>query len=219
MKLYSYLQKCFLVLMATAVTGCSSSPWEDVTLSPSVVYKRLAEAQEILFKGKMKRDQVHSRSSIWIGEECVGGVLEQGLLDSKHTLVVGKEKLFRFEYGDLEMEGEITATTFTYYSQDDQIIGYAQETVIKNPDMEEEDYVFLFYDENKNRKPYFLLSGAIWNLGAPGRMLAEVEDDLAFSFSGKYTIKMTIYVNRIDLVDKIFLYRYAIDKIERRIPM
>lgn len=193
-----------------------SKPWRDVTILPDDVYEKLATAKKISFKGKIKRHTINTRSTVWIYDRCVGGVLESGLFDSRYKLVSGETDFFSIAYGDLETEGEITATTFTYYSSDDTILGYAQETVLEEGLFR--DYVFFFYDENKTRKPYYLYGNTIFDLD--GNIMAEAKDDFKLgSWSGKYEIVLTFHDLRIDLEDKIFLYRAAIKAIDDRIPM
>lgn len=192
-----------------------SKPWREVTLSPDEAYHKLSTSKKISFKGKIKRDSISKKSSIWIGDECVGGALESGIFDSKVTVVSGKTDFFSIEYGDLEVEGEITAETFAYHSPDDDILGYAQETVVTFEDSNRE-YVFMFYDKNKIRKPYYLYRNKIYN--PDGKVIAEAEDNFkAFSLSSKYELILTFHDENIDVEDRLFLYIKVLDSIEDRI--
>ena len=144
-----------------------------------------------------------------------GGALESGLFDTKVTIVSGETDFFTLESGDLEIEGEITAETFSYHAPNDDTLGYAQETVVTFEDSSRE-YVFFFYDKNKTRKPYYLYRNKIYNLD--GKILAEAGDDFkAFSLSSKYELILTFHDENIDVEDKVFLYMKVLDSIEDRI--
>ena len=204
-----------VILVNNGLCSWFSKPWREVTLSPDEAYQKLSTSKKISFKGKIKRDTISKKSSIWIGDECVGGALESGIFNTKVTVVSGETDFFSIAYGDLTVDGEITATTFSYHSPDDDIIGYAQETVMTFKDGSRE-YVFLFYDKNKTRKPYYLYRNKIYN--PDGKILAAAEDNFkTFSLSSKYELILTFYDENIDIEDRLFLYIKVLDAIEARI--
>lgn len=178
----------------------------NLDMTPEEAYQKMEESQSIIFSGNL--DRITPEFAIWADEENVGKLVEVGLFDSKTIIQSGDTDLFYIKFYYPDIGDGITATAYAIYSADDQIIGYAEETVIDYPDTSR-DYAFLFYDKDKQVKPYYLSERdgcKIYN--DKGEVLAQADYVVhPYDFvSHKGQLTITSYGGGVDLEHKMIMY-------------
>jgi hypothetical protein len=210
-KILYFLLVIILIALAYGVLHFKilGDSYGKVDMTPNEAYQVMEKANSIVLSGDL--DKINHKLSIQADGENVGLFVETGLLDSRFTLQLSKKDLFYIKYYNThDLSDAVTATTYAIYSSEDEIIGYAQETLIDYLD-ETKDYAYLFYDKDKKVKSYFLPVLESWDVGSDSWKIYNeqgdvlIEADYTTKFFGKYEVTITSYADNVDLKDKMVL--------------
>ncbi len=202
------------------VTGFWDSHDDDGIISKSYnqAYACLDKARQFTVKGDL--DNVYQKPSIRVGDEYLGNLEEEGIINWKIKLLIGKNEAFYLKYADFDdsgpqlcKDGRPTATRFDYLYPDEEIAGFAEETVVTFCNSEKK-YVYLFYGDDKKEKSYYYTNKDGWNIyDKEGKVLVTADYEYS-SFNGEYIITVTSHDSGVDLKDKIFLCSMVLSSVE-----
>jgi hypothetical protein len=174
-----------------------------IDMTSEEAYETMETAQQILIKGDL--DDWTQKPSIWVDNHYLGNLVEKGIINWQIKLLAGKEEMFHIQFDDTDLDEGITANTYGYFDSDDQVIGYAEETLEPFEDGTK-DYVYLFYNQYKNKKTYYYYEKDGWNIyNSNGNLIVQGNYDYKV-FTSEYEITITSYNKSVDLKDKMLIY-------------
>lgn len=174
-----------------------------IDMTSEEAYQTMETAEQILIKGDF--DDWTQKPSIWVDNHYLGNLVEKGIINWRVKLLAGEEEMFRIRYDDIDLDEGVTGNTYGYFDSDDQAIGYAEETLEPLKDGTK-DYVYLFYDQNKNKKAYYYYGKDGWNIyNANGDLIVQGTYDYK-AITSEYEITITSYNQSVDLKDKMIIY-------------
>ena len=204
MAFFGFFMTAVIIILFFVVKGHFENKVESVDSSVSEVTEALKSSDEIVFKGRMTDITSTINSRIYIDDNCIGNVLDP----SDIKVVSDEEELFH-------MTNNYETDVTTYYSPDNEILGYAKGEYVEATD-DTEIYVYKFYDDEMNEKPYSFYNNQI--VDSSNEVLVQLKSKSNFwpipFVEGRYTITVTTKSSetKVDYLDKLFLYRCRINR-------
>lgn len=207
-KLISLIGMIAMIIIAIIIfMTCSKnfSFWvRDVTAKPCCTWDDSAtildHSDDIHFEGDF--DRVTQKALVTVGGKLYATIVEKGMLDKSYDFMCGKDTLLSFKFynaADGELGNKNTSTAYAVYNDQGEIYQYIQEATADLPDGTNE-YVFLFYDADKQPFPYYYFDERDFTLRemSDGNVLLKATGDFS-SITNIYNINVNI--TETDMVD------------------
>lgn len=188
----------FGVYHFTNIFGYTSG---NIDMTTDEAYQMIDSASTLEIKGDF--DKFKQKPSLWVNDEYVGNIYDKGIINWSLILLAGKEEKLYMTYDDITISDTGYGTTYAFYNAIDEVVGYAEETSVYIDFLEDNDYVYIFYDKDFNAKPYYLYENNGFKIyNTEGEVIAEGYYDYHV-MSSKYELTLNFYENSIDLQDKL----------------
>ena len=204
-----------LSVMAAMLSGCGEGP--ETISDPQAAKEALDTAASIYLKGNL--DDVNQKTDILADEKIAGRMVESGIFNTKWTISVdGKTwfymKIVTDEPINESVDDYVSGSTFGYYDEDDNCLGYAQKRAIRGDDSHA--YYFYFMDAEGNLKDYRMEEIGKYFADMDGNIIARA--DSAMDFTGN-TCHIQIdmeegYNTQIDFMAKMVMYIKQLDELK-----
>lgn len=143
-----------LCILAAMLSGCGKSDRESYA-SAEEAKQAMNQCRTFLVEGDL--DEVNQEGNILADGKIAGRLKETGILNTKWTVSVDGKTWFWMKFVTDEpinnIDGVIAGTTYGYYDENNQCLGYAQKRLFENENLERE-YYLVFMDADGNLKDY-----------------------------------------------------------------
>ena len=134
-------------ILASVLLGCRKSNVESYA-SAEEAKQAMSQCRTFLVEGDL--DEVNQEGNILADGKIAGRLKETGILNTKWTVSVDGKTWFWMKFVTDEpinnIDGVIAGTTYGYYDENNQCLGYAQKRLFENENLERE-YYLVFMDE------------------------------------------------------------------------
>lgn len=141
-------------ILASVLLGCRKSNVESYA-SAEEAKQAMSQCRTFLVEGDL--DEVNQEGNILADGKIAGRLKETGILNTKWTVSVDGKTWFWMKFVTDEpinnIDGVIAGTTYGYYDENNQCLGYAQKRLFENENLERE-YYLVFMDADGNLKDY-----------------------------------------------------------------
>ena len=141
-------------ILASVLLGCRKSIVESYA-SAEEAKQAMSQCRTFLVEGDL--DEVNQEGNILADGKIAGRLKETGILNTKWTVSVDGKTWFWMKFVTDEpinnIDGVIAGTTYGYYDENNQCLGYAQKRLFENENLERE-YYLVFMDADGNLKDY-----------------------------------------------------------------
>ena len=210
-------QRAALLLAGAAIilTACGEAP-ETIT-DAQTAKNAMDNAAVIYLTGNL--DEIHQRTNILADGKVAGRMEESGFLDPKWTVTAGGETWFYMKIVTDQPINEntndyVSASTFGFYDENDNCLGYAQKRAERGDDGR--GYYYYFMDAEENLKDYCMEEYGKYFMDMDGNVLAEA--DSAMDFTGNSCHVEVDMVEgsdaQIDFMDKLVMYYERLDELK-----
>ena len=139
-------------ILASVLIGCRNSNVESYA-SAEEAKQAMSQCRTFLVEGDL--DEVNQEGNILADGKIAGRLKETGILNTKWTVSVDGKTWFWMKFVTDEpinnIDGVIAGTTYGYYDENNQCLGYAQKRLFENENLERE-YYLVFMDADGNPK-------------------------------------------------------------------
>lgn len=201
--------------IAAMLSGCVEVP--EVISDAQAAREAMNTANSIYFEGDF--EAVNQETDILADEKVAGRMEESGFVHSRWTVTAGGETWFYMELVTDEPINEdtddyVSATTFGYYDENDNCIGYAQQRAMKNDDSHAYDYYFM--DADGNLMDYRMEENGEYFFDADGGVIARANSAMdGIGESCHIQIDMEEGSNtQINFMDKMVMYIEQFDELK-----
>lgn len=143
-----------LCILAAMLSGCGKSDRESYA-SAEEAKQAMNQCRTFVVEGDL--DEVNQEGNILADGKIAGRLKETGILNTKWTVSVDGKTWFWMKFVTDEpinnIDGVIAGTTYGYYDENNQCLGYAQKRLFENENLERE-YYLVFMDADGNLKDY-----------------------------------------------------------------
>ena len=143
-----------LCILAAMLSGCGKSDRESYA-SAEVAKQAMNQCRTFVVEGDL--EDVNQEGDILADGKRAGRLKETGILNTKWTVSVDGKTWFWIKFVTDEpinnIDGVIAGTTYGYYDENNQCLGYAQKRLFENENLERE-YYLIFMDADGNPKDY-----------------------------------------------------------------
>lgn len=202
-------------VLALMLVSCSDT--SRVVISDSQAAKEaLNTASSVYFNGNL--DDVNQKTDILADEAVAGRMEESGFFNTKWTVTVGGETWFYLKIVTDEPINEntdeyVSASTYGYYDENDNCLGYAQQRAIRGDDSHA--YYFYFMDADKKLRDYRMEENGEYIIDMDGNMIARADSGMDLVGAGCHIqIDMEEGCDmQIDFKDKMAMYIQQYDEL------
>lgn len=201
-------------IMAVMLSGCGEAP--ETISDTKEATNALNTASSIYLKGDL--DAVNQKTDILADDKVAGRMEESGFINTKWTVTTGGETWFYMKIVTDEPINEstdeyATASTFGFYDENDNCLGYAQKRGSRIDDSHA--YYYYFMDADKNLKDYRMEENGEYFIDEDDNVIARA--DSAMDFTGN-TCHIQIdmeegFDTQIDFMDKLVMYTEQLDEL------
>lgn len=143
-----------LCILAAMLSGCGKSDRESYA-SAEEAKQAMNQCRTFVVEGDL--EDVNQEGDILADGKRAGRLKETGILNTKWTVSVDGKTWFWIKFVTDEpinnIDGVIAGTTYGYYDENNQCLGYAQKRLFENENLERE-YYLVFMDADGNLKDY-----------------------------------------------------------------
>lgn len=143
-----------LCILAAMLSGCGKSDRESYA-SAEEAKQAMNQCRTFVVEGDL--EDVNQEGDILADGKRAGRLKETGILNTKWTVSVDGKTWFWMKFVTDEpinnIDGVIAGTTYGYYDENNQCLGYAQKRLFENENLERE-YYLVFMDADGNLKDY-----------------------------------------------------------------
>lgn len=143
-----------LCILAAMLSGCGKSDRESYA-SAEEAKQAMNQCRTFVVEGDL--EDVNQEGDILADGKRAGRLKETGILNTKWTVSVDGKTWFWIKFVTDEpinnIDGVIAGTTYGYYDENNQCLGYAQKRLFENENLERE-YYLVFMDADGNPKDY-----------------------------------------------------------------
>ena len=143
-----------LCILAAMLSGCGKSDRESYA-SAEEAKQAMNQCRTFVVEGDL--EDVNQEGDILADGKRAGRLKETGILNTKWTVSVDGKTWFWIKFVTDEpinnIDGVIAGTTYGYYDENNRCLGYAQERLFENENLERE-YYLVFMDADGNPKDY-----------------------------------------------------------------
>ena len=129
-------------ILASVLLGCKKSNVESYA-SAEEAKQAMSQCRTFLVEGDL--DEVNQEGNILADGKIAGWLKETGILNTKWTVSVDGKTWFWMKFVTDEpinnIDGVIAGTTYGYYDENNQCLGYAQKRLFENENLEREYYL------------------------------------------------------------------------------
>ena len=133
-------------ILGSVLLGCRKSNVESYA-SAEEAKQAMSQCRIFLVEGDL--DEVNQEGNILADGKIAGRLKETGILNTKWTVSVDGKTWFWMKFVTDEpinnIDGVIAGTTYGYYDENNQCLGYAQKRLFENENLERE-YYLVFMD-------------------------------------------------------------------------
>ena len=126
-------------ILASVLLGCRKSNVESYA-SAEEAKQAMSQCRTFLVEGDL--DEVNQEGNILADGKIAGRLKETGILNTKWTVSVDGKTWFWMKFVTDEpinnIDGVIAGTTYGYYDENNQCLGYAQKRLFENENLAEE---------------------------------------------------------------------------------
>ncbi len=186
-------------------------------ISSKEAYEIIVEAEELTFTGD--GDAMTQKPTVWAGEQQVGKLVDKGIIHRQIQLFAGDELMMYLQSDNTELPNTSAGPTYAFFDSQDTCIGYTKETLESLINAPERDYIFTFYDKDKNKKDYYAYDDDEgWKIyDQAGKVLLEGYYDYNHRNS-EYAIRVITYDNQVDQEDKLLVYFVLLQNVSSNFP-
>jgi hypothetical protein len=183
----------------------------------------LVEGADVLtFKGD--GDALFQKPTIWVDNQNVGMLVEKGIIHQQLQLFAGSERYMYVQYDDTTLSDARMGSTYACFNDSEEVLGYGEESLVALEGASDKVYVYLFYDENKKRVPYYAVDNYYnaneekWTIYSnSGEILCKADYDYN-SISSEYEMILKSYDNQVALEDKLILLNLLLQNVSANFP-
>jgi len=217
----SFLYNVIIILTIVSMAGIilyiyvfKESNTIQVNMNYKDSYKIMNDASRIVLKGDA--DDINANVLVSVNGENTGQIIEKGFFDVSFILQSNNIEFFHIKYSYDDVGTGVTATQYTIFSNENKVIGYAEETVVGNDT--DKGYVYLFYDANKKLKNYYLSTNNNYTIYSDKGIPLVTIEYASKNFFHEYTLYINTIDDGVDFQDKVFLFIRVLKKIKENNP-
>ena len=202
-----------LCILASMLSGCGKSDRESYA-SAEEAKQAMNQCRTFVVEGDL--EDVNQEGDILADGKRAGRLKETGILNTKWTVSVDGKTWFWIKFVTDEpinnIDGVIAGTTYGYYDENNRCLGYAQERLFENENLERE-YYLVFMDADGNPKDYLAEEHGKELYNYDGSQIGSGKADLKCYFLKEcYTEIDTDPGVSVDAVDKMAMYLQLFSK-------
>lgn len=202
-----------LCILAAMLSGCGKSDRESYA-SAEEAKQAMNQCRTFLVEGDL--DEVNQEGNILADGKIAGRLKETGILNTKWTVSVDGKTWFWMKFVTDEpinnIDGVIAGTTYGYYDENNQCLGYAQKRLFENENLERE-YYLVFMDADGNLKDYLAEERGEELYDYEGNQIGSGKADLKGYIGEKCYFEIDTETGvSVDAVDKMAMYLQLFSK-------
>lgn len=204
-----------LCILAAMLSGCGKSDRESYA-SAEEAKQAMNQCRTFVIEGDL--EDVNQEGDILADGKTAGRLKETGILNTKWTVSVDGTTWFWMKFVTDEpinnIDGMISGTTYGYYDENNQCLGYAQKRLFENENLERE-YYLIFLDADGNPKDYLAEEHGEELYDYDGNQIGSGKADLKGYIGEKcYTEIDTDPGVSVDAMDKMAMYLQLFSKLD-----
>lgn len=202
-----------LCILAAMLSGCGKSDRESYA-SAEEAKQAMNQCRTFLVEGDL--EAVNQEGDILADGKRAGRLKETGILNTKWTVSVDGKTWFWMKFVTDEpinnIDGVISGTTYGYYDENNQCLGYAQKRLFENENLERE-YYLVFMDADGNPKDYLAEEHGEEIYDYEGNQIGSGKADLKGYIGEKCYFEIDTEPGvSVDTVDKMAMYLQLFSK-------
>ena len=202
-----------LCILAAMLSGCGKSDRESYA-SAEEAKQAMNQCRTFLVEGDL--EAVNQEGDILADGKRAGRLKETGILNTKWTVSVDGKTWFSLKFVTDEpinnIDGVISGTTYGYYDENNQCLGYAQKRLFENENLERE-YYLIFMDADGNPKDYLAEEHGEELYDYEGNQIGSGKADLKGYIGEKCYFEIDTDPGvSVDAVDKMAMYLQLFSK-------
>lgn len=202
-----------LCILAAMLSGCGKSDRESYA-SAEEAKQAMNQCRTFVVEGDL--DEVNQEGNILADGKIAGRLKETGILNTKWTVSVDGKTWFWMKFVTDEpinnIDGVIAGTTYGYYDENNQCLGYAQKRLFENENLERE-YYLVFMDADGNLKDYLAEERGEELYDYEGNQIGSGKADLKGYIGEKCYFEIDTEPDvSVDAVDKMAMYLQLFSK-------
>lgn len=142
-----------LCILAAMLSGCGKSDRESYA-SAEEAKQAMNQCRTFVVEGDL--EDVNQEGDILADGKRAGRLKETGILNTKWTVSVDGKTWFWIKFVTDEpinnIDGVIAGTTYGYYDENNRCLGYAQERLFENENLEREYYLVFMDADGKSQR-------------------------------------------------------------------
>lgn len=202
-----------LCILAAMLSGCGKSDRESYA-SAEEAKQAMDQCRTFVVDGDL--EDVNQEGDILADGKRAGRLKETGILNTKWTVSVDGKTWFWMKFVTDEpinnIDGVIAGTTYGYYEENNQCLGYAQKRLFENENLERE-YYLVFMDADGNPKDYLAEEHGEELYDYEGNQIGSGKADLKGYIGEKCYFEIDTEPGvSVDAVDKMAMYLQLFSK-------
>ena len=202
-----------LCILAAMISGCGKSDRESYA-SAEEAKQAMDQCRTFVVDGDL--EDVNQEGDILADGKRAGRLKETGILNTKWTVSVDGKTWFWMKFVTDEpinnIDGVISGTTYGYYDENNQCLGYAQKRLFENENLERE-YYLIFMDADGNPKDYLAEEHGEEIYDYDGSQIGSGKADLKGYIGEKCYFEIDTEPGvSVDAVDKMAMYLQLFSK-------
>lgn len=202
-----------LCILAAMLSGCGKSDRESYA-SAEEAKQAMNQCRTFVVEGDL--EDVNQEGDILADGKRAGRLKETGILNTKWTVSVDGKTWFWIKFVTDEpinnIDGVIAGTTYGYYDENNQCLGYAQKRLFENENLERE-YYLVFMDADGNLKDYLAEERGEELYDYEGNQIGSGKADLKGYIGEKCYFEIDTEPDvSVDAVDKMAMYLQLFSK-------
>lgn len=202
-----------LCILAAMLSGCGKSDRESYA-SAEEAKQAMNQCRTFVVEGDL--EAVNQEGDILADGKIAGRLKETGILNTKWTVSVDGKTWFWMKFVTDEpinnIDGMISGTTYGYYDENNQCLGYAQKRLFENENLERE-YYLVFMDADGNPKDYLAEEHGEELYDYEGNQIGSGKADLKGYIGEKCYFEIDTEPGvSVDTVDKMAMYLQLFSK-------
>lgn len=202
-----------LCILAAMLSGCGKSDRESYA-SAEEAKQAMNQCRTFVVEGDL--EDVNQEGDILADGKRAGRLKETGILNTKWTVSVDGKTWFWIKFVTDEpinnIDGVIAGTTYGYYDENNRCLGYAQERLFENENLERE-YYLVFMDADGNPKDYLAEERGEELYDYEGNQIGSGKADLKGYIGEKCYFEIDTETGvSVDAVDKMAMYLQLFSK-------
>lgn len=202
-----------LCILAAMLSGCGKSDRESYA-SAEEAKQAMNQCRTFVVEGDL--EDVNQEGDILADGKRAGRLKETGILNTKWTVSVDGKTWFWIKFVTDEpinnIDGVIAGTTYGYYDENNRCLGYAQERLFENENLERE-YYLVFMDADGNPKDYLAEEHGEELYDYEGNQIGSGKADLKGYIGEKCYFEIDTEPGvSVDAVDKMAMYLQLFSK-------